>query len=199
MISVKSAFPKKQLEYAKLSRDEVARLQTTFDGEIDIVYPEQKLYDLHCQNAVVSSVAFLEGMTQTYCNDENIDRENEIPSHLGVEEELEYILDDLGHNSDPLTGQEEMSVIRHLRNDLIHFEATSVRVGHEYEEYNTDEELRNLDFPNYPLSDSTRGYPFKWFSHELAERSVRRAFHIWRLFARQQKREEELIAGIPSL
>lgn len=196
-INVRSGFPKKQLRYAQLSRDEVARLQSLFSGEIDIVEPEKRLYDLHCQNAVICSVAFLEGMTETYCNDEGVDR-SQIPNHLGVEEELAYILDDLGFNSEPLEDQEKMQAIRRFRNDLIHFEAVFVRAGHEYEEYNADELLEDLGFPEYPLSDANRGYPFKWFSHELAETSVRRAFYAWRIFSRQQKREDELLSGVSS-
>jgi hypothetical protein len=136
-------------------------------------------------------------MTETYCNDEGIDR-GQIPSNKGVEEELVYILDDLGFNTEPLEDQEEMRAIRRFRNDLIHFKATSVRAGHEHEEYNADELLGELEFPEYPLSDANQGYPFKWFSHELAKTSVRRAFHIWRVFSRQQHREDELLAGVPS-
>lgn len=196
-INVRSGFPKKQLKYAQLSRDELARLQALFDGEIEIVEPERRLYDLHCQNSVICSVAFLEGMTETYCRDEGIDR-SQIPNHLGIEQELAYIIDDLGFNAEPLENQEEIRAIRQFRNDLIHFEAISVRVGHEYQEYNADEQLVDLGFPEYPLSDANQGYPFKWFSHELAETSVRRAFHTWRLFSRQQQREEELMSGVPS-
>jgi hypothetical protein len=40
-IHVKSGFPKKQLRYAQLSRDELARLQSLFNGEIEIVEPER--------------------------------------------------------------------------------------------------------------------------------------------------------------
>jgi len=196
-ISVKSGFPKKQLKYAQLSRDEVARLQSQFSGEIEIVEPERRLYDLHCQNAVICSVAFLEGMTATYCNDEGINRD-QIPNHLGVEEELAHIIDDLGYESEPLENQKEIQAIRQFRNDLIHFEATLVRAGKEYEEYNADELLADVGFPEYPLSDANQGYPFKWFSHELAETSVRMAFHVWRVFSRQQGREDELLSGVPS-
>lgn len=196
-INAQSGFPKKQLRYAQLSRDEVARLQSLFSGEIEIVEPERRLYDLHCQNAVVCSVAFLEGMTATYCNDEDIDR-SQIPNHLGVEEELAYILDYLGFNPEPLEDQEEMQAIRRFRNDLIHFEAVFVRVGHESEDYNADELLEELGFPEYPLSDANQSYPFKWFSHELAKTSVRKAFHTWRIFSRQQQREDELLSAIPS-
>jgi len=195
--SVKSGFPKKQLRYAKLSRDEVARLQSQFGGEIDIVEPERRQYDLHCQNAVICSVAFLEGMTATYCNDEDINR-SQIPNNLGVEEELAYIIDELGYNPKPLENQKEVRAIRRFRNDLIHFEATFVRVDQEYKEYNADGLLDDIGFPEYPLSDSNQGYPFKWFSHELAETSVRTAFHVWRLFSRQQEREDELLSGVPS-
>jgi len=136
-------------------------------------------------------------MTETYCNDEGIDR-SQIPNNLGVEEELAYIIDDLGYNSEPLENQEEIQAIRRFRNDLIHFEATFVRAGQEYEEYNADGLLDDIGFPEYPLSDANQGYPFKWFSYELAETSVRRAFHVWRLFSRQQRREDELLSGIPS-
>lgn len=97
-------------------------------------------------------------------------------------------------NSQPY---KEVKILRDFRNDLLHFDSPNVTAGEESEEYDIDEKLEEHDFPENPIR-ANNSYPFKWFSYELAERSVRMCFTLWRFFGRQLDKEDEFLKGVSS-
>lgn len=202
-----SGFPKQQLGYAKRARDIAGKTEVVFGGEDVVMVPdeEKREFERNVVSALVNSIGFLEGQKYWFIyrleeEDWGFQPTREIQEKgwKGLEDAFVRMLDVSGHNSDPVKNNrayEEVKTLREFRNDLLHFESPKVKAGEEADEYDLDEELENLDFPANSIGTANT-YPFKWFSYELAERSVRMSFTLWRVFARQLGKEEEFTSGI---
>jgi hypothetical protein len=206
-ISYASGFPKKQLEYAKRARDKAGKIEVIFGGDDVLMIPQdEKIEHQHnVVSAVVNSLGFLQGEKYwfIYRLDEgrwefDDSEEMQKAGWNGIEDAFVKMLDacdkDNGFVKDSRP-YEEVKVLRNFRNDLLHFESPMVEAGEEAEEYDTEEKLEKHDFPENPIEPNST-YPFKWFSYELAERSVRMSFTLWRFFARQLGKEDEFLKGI---
>lgn len=208
-ISYASGFPKKQLEYAKRARDKAGKLEVTFGGDDVLMVPQdEKIEHQHSVvSAVVNSLGFLQGQKYwfIYRLEEGrweFDEREEMQKAgwHGTEDAFVKMLDACGRESGFVKDScpyDEVKVLRHFRNDLLHFESPMVKAGEEAEEYDTEEKLEAHDFPENPIEPNST-YPFKWFSYELAERSVRMSFTLWRFFARKLDKEDEFLKGVPS-
>ena len=209
IISYTSGFPKKQLEYAKRARDKAGKLEVTFGGDdVLMIRQSEKIEHQHnVLSAVVNSLGFLQGQKYwfIYRLDEgrwDFDNSEEMQKAgwNGTEDAFVKMLDACGRESGFVKDSrpyDEVKLLRHFRNDLLHFESPMVKAGEEAEEYDTEEKLEAHDFPENPIEPNST-YPFKWFSYELAERSVRMSFTLWRFFARKLGKEDEFLKGISS-
>ena len=208
-ISYASGFPKRQLEYAKRARDKAGKIEVTFGGDDVLMIPQdEKIEHQHSVvSAVVNSLGFLQGQKYWFIyrldegrwGFEDSEEIQEAGWH-GTEDAFVKMLDACDRESGFVKDSrpyDEVKVIRHFRNDLLHFESPMVKAGEEAEEYNTEEKLEAHNFPENPIELNST-YPFKWFSYELAERSVRMSFTLWRFFGRQLDKEEEFLKGVPS-
>lgn len=204
-----SGFPQKQLEYAKRARDKAGKIEVIFGDEDVLMVPEDEKMN-HQQNvisAVVNSLGFLEGQKYWFIYRLEEDRwEFDNPTEMqetgwnGLEDAFVRMLKACDRESGFVKGSkpyQEVKALRNFRNDLLHFESPPVEAGKEAEEYDTDRELDELDFPQNPVGTSN-SYPFNWFSYELAERSVRMCFTLWRFFGRKLDKEDEFLQGVPS-
>jgi len=208
-VSYTSGFPKKQLEYAQSARDKAGKIEVIFGGDDVLMVPdeENREYQHNVVSAVVNSIGFLEGQKYwfIYRSDEgewNFDNPVDIQETgwKGLEDAFVRMLDACGRENGFLKDSrpyQEVKVLREFRDDLLHFESPKVTAGKESEEYDIDEELKGLNFPENPIR-TNNSYPFKWFSYEMAERSVRMYFTLWRFFGRQLDKEEEFLKGVPS-
>lgn len=208
-VNYTSGFPKKQLEYAKRARDKAGKIEVIFGGEDVLMVPEDEKLE-HQQNvvsAVVNSLGFLEGQKYWFIYRLEEERwEFDNPTDIqetgwnGLEDAFVRMLEVCDRESGSIKGSKpynEVKVLRSFRNDLLHFESPMVEAGEEADEYNIDEELDELNFPQNPVGVSN-SYPFNWFSYELAERSVRMCFTLWRFFGRKLDKEEEFLRGVPT-
>jgi hypothetical protein len=208
-ISYTSGFPKKQLEYAKRARDKAGKVEVIFGGDDVLMVPQdEKIEHQHnVVSAVVNSLGFLQGQKYwfIYRLDEGrweFDNSEEMQTTgwKGTEDAFVRMLDACDRESGFIKGSKpynEVKALRNFRNNLLHFESPMVEAGEESEEYDTDEKLAELGFPENPIGANS-GYPFKWFSYELAERSVRMCFTLWRFFGRKLDKEDEFLQGVPS-
>lgn len=208
-ISYASGFPKQQLGFAKRARDKVGEIEAVFGGKhVDkISNYETREHQRNVVSALINSLGFLEGQKYWFIyrledRDWNFKNKTEIQKTgwKGLEDAFVRMLKESGRNSDILKNApvyDEIKVLRKFRNDLLHFESPMVPAGKESNEYDVNRELEKLDFPENPVAPHNT-YPFKWFSYELAERSVQHCFTYWRFFARGLNMEEEFLKGVPS-
>lgn len=210
-ISYTSGFPKKQLEFAKNNRDRAGEIEATFENNQDKLSTELKIE--HQQNvisAVINSLAFLEGQKHWFKERvrenkwEDIELTEELENDVNWENYLEDAFLDAvkaikGESTliDDSKPYNEVYALRKFRNSLLHFKSPKVDAGKESQEYQAHKELQKLDFPENKLGTNNT-YPFNWLTYELAERSVRMAFTIWRFFGRELGKEEEFLKGVPS-
>lgn len=202
-----SGFPKQQLGYAKRARDKAGKTEVIFGGDDVVMVPdeEKREYERNVLSALVNSVGFLEGQKYWFIyrlEEEdwgfNPVRDIQETGYNGLEDAFVRMLNVGEFNADPVKSSkayDEVKVLREFRNKLLHFESPKVKAGEEAEEYDLDEWLRNEGFPENPVGTANT-YPFKWLSYELADRSIRMNFTLWRLFARQIGKEDEFISGI---
>lgn len=222
-ISYVSGFPKKQLEFAKIARDRAGEIEALYDNKPDRISHNKKvIYQESVVSAVINSIAFLKGQKKRIkiqLSDEelNIPNKNSVKNANLRGGDVENIFDDIIKKSkqtseDQLNGTKpytEIKTIRHFRNDLEHFYPFKRPASEKYtaedhdEEYqfrgfrhNTEEELEKLNFSESPF-DGDSSYPFNWLSYEMAERSVRMSFNLWRSFARKLGKEDEFLKGVP--
>lgn len=207
-ISYRSGFPKRQLDYAKRARDRVGEIEVTFGGDVLMVPEEKKReHERNTISALSNSLAFLEGQKYWFIyrldeGDWEFDNREQIQKTgwNGLEDAFVRMLEVCGRetgfvkDSDPY---EEVKELREFRNDILHFESPMVQAGNESEVYDVDSRLEELGFPENTVGAGS-SYPFKWFSYELAERSVRMSYTLWRFFARQLDKEDEFLTGVPS-
>jgi len=208
-ISYTSGFPKRQLEYAKRARDKAGKLEVTFGGDDVLMVPQdEKIEHQHnVVSAVVNSLGFLQGQKYwfIYRLDEGrweFDNSEEIQETgwNGTEDAFVRMLDACDRESGFVKDSRpysEVKVLRNFRNDLLHFESPMVEAGKESEEYDTNEQLKEHGFNENPIEPNST-YPFSWFSYDLAERSVRMCFTLWRFFGRKLGKEDEFLQGVPS-
>lgn len=208
-VSYISAFPKRQMEYAQSARDKAGKIEVVFGGEDVLMVPDEENRD-HQQyiiSAIVNSLGFLEGQKYWFIHrleDGEWDFDNQTEMQEtgwnGLEDAFVRMLDVCDRENGFLNDSppyKEVKVLREFRNDLLHFESPKITAGEKSKEYDIDEELESLDFSKNPIGGNN-SYPFKWFSYELAERSVRMSFTLWRFFGGQLDKEEEFLKGIPS-
>lgn len=208
-LSYISAFPKRQLEYAKNNRDRAGEIEAQFENTSDKLPDDLKVeYQQNVISAVVNSLAFLEGQKYwfIYRIDEgkwSFDKPKELreTGWKGLEDAFVRMIKHANGESKILEDSkpyDEIKALREFRNNLMHFKSPLVEAGneHEVEDY-AEQALREQDFSKSPWG-TENSYPFHWLSYDMAERSVRMAFTLWRFFGRELDKEDEFLTGVPS-
>jgi hypothetical protein len=205
-VSYVSGFPKKQLEFAKIARDRSGEIEAKFDGSEDKI-PEMKkrVYQESVISTVVNSLAFLEGQKDWFKKRIEEGKWNIDESKLheeygdGLEDSLAKTAENIKTGESQINGSrpyQEIKVLRRFRNSLLHFDSEKVRAGKEGEKFNAHSGLEEQDFPENKF-ESNNTYPFNWLTYEMAERSVRMSFDLWRSFAKELGKEDEFLNGVP--
>lgn len=208
-VSYSSGFPKQQLAFAKRARDKVGKIEAVFGGENSdkISDFDNREHQRNTVSAVVNSIGFLEGQKYWFIyrleeHDWGFDNIEDIQETgwNGTEDAFVRMLEVSGGNSDILKDTppyHQVKTFRKFRNNLLHFESPTVRAGDEPSEYEVDQRLSDHGYPENPIAPNNT-YPFKWFSHELAESAVRYSYTFWRFFGRGLDMEDEFLKGVPS-
>lgn len=208
-ISYISGFPKQQLRYAKQARDEASRIEALFKGSEARQVPaeDDRNHQRHVLSTLVNSISFLEGQKYWFIyrlEERRWDFENreeiQKTGWNGLEDAFTRMIRTCGEDDTLLKESEaykEVKVLRRFRNDLSHFEPFKVQAGNETEEYDVTAELQEREFPQNPVGVNN-SYPFNWLSYELAERSIRMCFTLWRFFGRSLQKEDEFLTGVPA-
>jgi hypothetical protein len=201
-VEYKSGFRKTQLAFARYARDIAGEIEVVF-GEGAKMTPSKKVleHQYSVTSALINSLSFLEGQKYwfLYCVDDgrwDFENRRDIveTGWKGTEDALVRILDICDGNKELMQASRaynEVRTIRRFRNELLHFETPSVKLGNESVEYELDNELRDMGVDENPVGDSYM-YPYRWLSYDLANRSVDMCVGLWRIFAIGMDMSEEL-------
>lgn len=207
-LSYASGFPKQQLQYAIHARDKSGEIEAIFVGDHNdkISTQVKREHERNVVSAVVNSIGFLEGQKYWFIyrlEDRDWDFENIVEIQEtgwnGLEDAFVRMLEVSRGNSEIIKNTDlyhGVKALREFRNDLLHFESPFVVAGEESEEYDVNAKFEELDISENLITPHST-YPFKWFSYDLAEWSVRMCFSYWRFFARGLDMEDELLKAVP--
>lgn len=205
-LSYSSGFQDKQLTFAKNNRDRAGEIEAQFENSQDKISADLKTE--HQQNvvsAVVNSLAFLEGQKYWFIyrvKEEKweFDESEKLQQTgwKGLEDAFVRMIEHINGESNLLKDSKpynEVKALREFRRDLLHFESPMVKVGEESEEYEPEKLLTEQGFSKNPW-ESKNSYPFHWLSYDMAERSVRMTYTLWRQFGKELGKEDEFTKGI---
>lgn len=209
-ISYTSGFPKKQLEFAKNNRDRAGEIEAQFEDSTDKLPADLKIeHQQNVASAVINSLAFLERQKHWFRERAEEGKWEDIEYTGDLEEEVDWrnhVEDAFLDAVKVIKGEStiikeskpynEIYALRKFRNSLIHFKSPMVEAGEESQEYQAHKELQKIDLSQNSLGTNNT-YPFNWLTYELAERSVRMTYTLWRFFGRELDKEEEFLKGVP--
>lgn len=210
-ISYSSAFSKKQLKFAKDYRDRAGEIEAQFENSTKKLPRDMKReHQRNVVSAVVNSLAFLEGQKHWFRERLKEEKWNDIEYTDKLDEEVDWrnhledafvdiikVIEGESTLLDDSKPYNHIEALRRFRNSLLHFKSPMVKAGEEEQKYQAHKELQELDFPQNSLG-ANNTYPFNWLTYELAERSVRMSFTVWRFFGRELGKEDEFLKGVPS-